>query len=494
MKRFIEGENRFQSTLFPESLEDYIADDNPVRVIDAFVDRLDLKQLGFNRAEPSATGRPAYEPAVMLKIYVYGYLNRLTTTRVLEQETHRNVDLIWLTGRLMPDHKTIGEFRRNNRKAIRRVCAEFVGICRELKLFEQVIVAIDGSKFKAVNSRDKNFTRKSIKRRMKRLQEHIDRYLTILDEADKREPEEHKYTAEELAEKIASMKQQMGRLQVIEEQVQAHPDKQVSLTDPDARSMAKAGGGSTVGYNVQTAVDGENHLIVAHEVTNATTDRSQLAAMAEQAKAALSEETAAEKTDEAKEGEPEEALTVVADAGYYKGEEIVECKNNGIKALVPKVDTSGKRGKGQYTRSDFIYDAKHDEYVCPARQRMTYRFSTEDKGKKMRVYMTRHCASCPLKAKCTTGKERRIKRWEKEHILEAAEAELKKHPQAMRMRKKIVEHPFGTIKHCMGATHFVMKRLPNVQAEMSLHVLAYNLRRVINIFGVPKLMAELQAA
>jgi len=491
MKRFIEGENRFQSTLFPESLEDYIADDNPVRVIDAFVNGLDLKQLGFDRAEPSETGRPGYEPAVMLKIYVYGYLNRLTTTRVLEQETHRNVDLIWLTGRLMPDHKTIGEFRRNNRKAVRRVCAEFVGICRELKLFEQVIVAIDGSKFKAVNSRDKNFTRKSIKRRMKRLQEHIDRYLTILDEADKREPEEHKYTAEELAEKIASMKQQMGRLQVIEEQVQAHPDKQVSLTDPDARSMAKAGGGSTVGYNVQTAVDSDNHLIVAHEVTNATTDRSQLAGMAEQAKAALSEETVAEATEE---GAARDELTVVADAGYYKGEEIVACKNNGIKALVPKVDTSGKRGKGQYTRSDFIYDAKHDEYVCPARQRMRYKFTTEEKGKKMRAYMTRHCACCPLKAKCTTGKGRRIKRWQHEHVLEAAAADLKKRPDAMRMRKKIVEHPFGTIKHCMGATHFVMKRLPNVQTEMSLHVLAYNLRRVINIFGVPKLIAELQAA
>ncbi len=490
MKRFIEGENRFQSTLFPESLEDYIADDNPVRVIDAFVDGLDLKQLGFDRAEPSETGRPGYEPAVMLKIYVYGYLNRLTTTRVLEQETHRNVDLIWLTGRLMPDHKTIGEFRRNNRKAIRRVCAEFVGICRELKLFEQVIVAIDGSKFKAVNSRDRNFTRKSIKRRMKRLQEHIDRYLTILDEADKRAPEEHKYTAEELAEKIASMKEQMGRLQVIEEQVQAHPDKQVSLTDPDARSMAKAGGGSTVGYNVQTAVDSDNHLIVAHEVTNATTDRSQLASMATKAKAALGEQTG----EAAEEGEAKDEFTVVADAGYYKGEEIVECYEAGIKALVPKVDTSGKGAQGQYTRSDFIYDARQDEYVCPAGQRMHCRFTTEEKGKQFKVYMTRHCAACPLKAKCTTGKERRIKRWEKEHILEAAAVELKKQPEAMRMRKKIVEHPYATIKHCMGATHFVMKRLPNVQAEMSLHVLAYNLKRVINIFGVPKLMAELQAA
>ncbi|MEE8343949.1 MAG: IS1182 family transposase [Woeseiaceae bacterium] len=490
MKRFIEGENRFQSTLFPESLEDYIADDNPVRVIDAFVEGLNLKQLGFDRAEPSETGRPGYEPTVMLKIYVYGYLNRLTTTRVLEQETHRNVDLIWLTGRLMPDHKTIGEFRRNNRKAIRRVCAEFVGICRELKLFEQVIVAIDGSKFKAVNSRDKNFTRKSIKRRMKRLQEHINRYLTILDEADKRAPEEHKYTAEELAEKIASMKEQMGRLQVIEEQVQAHPDKQVSLTDPDARSMAKAGGGSQVGYNVQTAVESDNHLIVAHEVTNATTDRSQLASMATKAKAALGEQAAEAATEE---GEDQEALTVVADAGYYKGEEIVECYAAGIKALVPKVDTSGRKNTGRYSKADFRYDAERNEYVCPAGQRLMYRFDSIEHGKTLWVYMKYGCSSCPLRAKCTTSNAKRIKRWEKEHILEAAEAELKKQPNAMRQRKKLVEHPYGTIKHCMGATHFVMKRLPNVRAEMSLHVLAYNLRRVINILGVPKLIAELQA-
>jgi hypothetical protein len=431
----------------------------------------------------------------MLKIYVYGYLNRLTTTRVLEQETHRNVDLIWLTGRLMPNYKTIGEFRRTNRKAVRRVCAEFVGICRELKLFEQVIVAIDGSKFKAVNSRDKNFTRKSIKRRMKRLQEHIDRYLTILDEADKREPEETKYTAEELAEKIASMQEQMGRLQLIEEQVQAHPDKQVSLTDPDSRSMAKAGGGSTVGYNVQTAVDSESHLIVAHEVTNATTDRSQLSSMAAKARAALSAETAEKETEEAaEEEEAKEAFTVVADAGYYKGEEIVECYEAGITALVPKTNTSGSKAKGRYSKEDFRYDAKADEYICPAGERLTYRFDSEEEGKTLHVYWTTRCSDCPLKADCTTGKERRIKRWEKEHILEAAAAELKKQPEAMRRRKEIVEHPYATIKHCMGATHFVMKRLPNVRAEMSLHVLAYNLRRVINIIGVPKLIAELQAA
>ncbi len=492
MTRFIEGENRFQATLFPQRLDEYIADDNPVRVIDAFVNQLKLKDLGFERAEPSEMGRPAYDARVMLKIYVYGYMNRLKTTRVLEQETHRNVDLLWLTGWLMPDHKTIGEFRRKNRKAIRRVCAEFVGICRELKLFTGVIVAIDGSKFKAVNSRDKNFTCKSIKRRMKNLQGHIDRYLVVLDAADKREPEYHKDTAEELEAKIASMKSRMAELKVIESAVEAHPDKQISLTDPDSRSMAKAGGGTTVGYNVQTAVDSENHLIVAHEVTNDTTDRSQLSSMAAQAKEALSEEASDEV---AKEGEAQaEELTVLADAGYYKGEEILECKKNGIRALVPKTDTSESKAKGRYGKSDFIYDAEQDEYICPAKERLTYRFDSHEDGKTLRVYMTYRCSFCPLQAKCTKSNARRIKRWEHEEVLEAAEADLKRSPDALRLRKQIVEHPYGTIKHRMGATHFVMKRLENVQAEMSLHVLAYNLTRVINIVGVPALMAQLQAA
>ena len=479
MKRFIEGENRFQATLFPESLEDYIAEDNPVRVIDAFVNALDLRELGFERAEPSATGRPAYEPAVMLKIYVYGYMNRLKTTRVLEQETHRNVDLIWLTGRLMPDHKTIGEFRRKNRKAIRRVCAEFVGICRELKLFSGVIVAIDGSKFKGVNSRDKNFTRKSIKRRKKRLEEHINRYLRILDEADKREPPQRKYTAEELAQKIASMKEEMKRLNEIEAEVEANPDKQVSLTDPDSRSMAKAGGGSEVGYNVQAAVDTEHHLIVAHEVTNAPTDRSLLSPMGKQAKDAMQRKQ----------------LTVLADGGFYDGDEILACKQANIRALVPKSETSSSKAAGRYGKSDFIYDAKRDVYICPADQLLTYRFDSKERGKVLRVYMKFRCSACPLKAKCTTAKHsKRIKRWEHEHVLEAAAAELAKQPDAMTIRKQTVEHPFGTIKSWMGATHFVTKRLPNVQAEMSLYVLGYNLKRMIKLFGVPRLIEQIQAA
>jgi BMFP domain-containing protein YqiC len=376
----------------------------------------------------------------------------------------------------MPDFKTIADFRKDNRQAIRRVCMEFVGVCRELQLFSATLVAIDGSKFKAVNSRDKNFTRKSVKLRLKKTQANIDRYLAKLDAVDREEPEIREVTAEELQQKIASMEAKMEELKVHEAEVEAHPDNQVSLTDPDARSMMKAGGGSQVGYNVQTAVDSKHHLIVAHEVTNATTDRSQLSSIAGQAKGALKAET----------------LTVIADPGYYKGEEIVECQDNGIKALVPKVDTSGRKTKGRYSKADFRYDAEKNEYICPAGQRLTYRFDSIEHGKTLWVYMRYGCSSCPLQAKCTSSNAKRIKRWEKEHLLEAAAAELKKQPEAMRQRKRLVEHPYGTIKHWMGSTHFLMKRLPNVQAEMSLHVLAYNLRRAINILGVPKIIEQLQ--
>ena len=475
MKRFIEGQSRSQTTLLPESLDEYIAEGNTIRFIDSFVNRLPLAELGFQRAEPAATGRPGYHPGVLLKLYVYGYMNRIQSSRRLERESHRNVELMWLTERLMPDFKTIADFRRDNKAAIGRVCVEFVGFCRELKLFSDALVAIDGSKFKAVNSRDKNFTRHSVKRRMQRLQAHINRYLSKLDAADAEEPELGEVTVKELKAKIASMEAQMDELKARQAEVEAHPDKQVSLTDPDARSMAKAGGGSVVGYNVQTAVDSETHLIVAHEVTNATTDRDQLSAIAGQAKEAM------ERTQ----------LTVTADAGYYKGEEIVECQSNGINALVPKPDTSESKARGRYGKSDFHYDPKHDVYRCPAGEELTYRFDSQEKGKTLRVYMTYQCRTCPLRDKCTTGNARRIKRWEHEHRLEAAAAELKNHPEAMRLRKQIAEHPYGTIKHWMGQTHFLMKRLENVKTEMSLHVLAYNMKRAINLRGVPKLVAAL---
>ncbi len=478
MKRFIEGENRYQSTLFPERLDDYIADDNAVRVVDAFVEKLDLLSLGFEGVEPSDTGRPAYHPAVLLKLYIYGYLNGIQSSRRLEREAQRNVELIWLTGRLMPVFKTISGFRKDNRQAIRKVCLSFVELCRELELFSAKLVAIDGSKFKAVNSRDKNFTRKSVKRRIKKTQANIDRYLAKLDAVDEEEPEIREVTADELKQKIASMEAKMEELKAHEIEVEAHPDKQVSVTDEDARSMMKPGGGSVVGYNVQTAVDEKHHMIVTHEVTNATTDRRQLSKVAKQAKKVLRTKT----------------LKVVADAGYYEGQSIAECYAADITALVPKTDTSPVKSKGRYSKADFRYDAKRNEYVCPTGERLTKRREREEKGKTLWVYWTNRCGTCPLKADCTTDTKRRIKRWEKEDVLDKAAAELRQAGDAMRRRKALVEHPFGTLKQAMGATHFLTKRLPSVKAEMSLHILAYNMKRAIKVLGAERIIRTLQPA
>jgi transposase len=478
MKRYVEGENRFQSTLFPESLEDYIAEDNPVRVVDVFVDELDLKDLGFEGAEPEATGRPAYHPATMLKIYIYGYLNRIQSSRRLERETQRNVELIWLTGRLCPDFKTIADFRRDNGKAIRRVCREFVVLCRSLNLFSDALVAIDGSKFKAVNGRDRNFTKHKLKARMQQLEESIARYLADLDRADRDPSTVTEARVEHLKEKVETVKAQMRRLKQLGKQMAKAPDEQISLTDPDARSMATSARGSgVVGYNVQTAVDAKHHLVVTHEVTNYGTDRAQLASMGQQTQEALG-------TDK---------LTALADRGYYAGPQILKCEQAGINVLVPKSHTSNNLAKGLFDKRDFRYIPRRDEYRCPAGQRAIWRKTTIEHGQTLHRYWSSACPRCPIKAKCTTGDHRRITRWEHEAVLEAMQARLERMPEAARIRRQTAEHVFGTLKAWMGATHFLMKRLPNVRTEMSLHVLAYNMKRAMQIFGVIPLMQAIRA-
>jgi transposase len=427
MKRFIEGEDRNQSTLFPECLEDYIAEDNPVRVIDVFVDELDLGQLGFERIEPKITGRPAYHPSTLLKLYIYAYLNRVQSSRRIEREAQRNVELMWLTERLSPDHKTISDFRKDNSKAIRGVCREFVVLCRRLNLFTQALVVIDGSKFKAVNNRDKNFTRAKMKRRLAQIEASLDRYFDQLEQADHEESSIAEVKTGSLKDKIATLKEEMARLKTIEVQMQEAPDKQVSLTDPDARSMKSRGNG-IVGYNVQTAVDAEHHLIVA-----------------------------------------------------------------GITANVPKADTSGKRAKGMFRKQDFRYLPDKDEYCCPAGERLIWRMTSEENGLTLHRYWSSNCKACSLKAQCTTSKERRVTRWEHEAILEAMQDRLDCDPGIMRIRRQTVEHPYGTLKLWMGSAHFLTKTLDRVSTEMSLHVLAYNLKRVMNILGVKPLLQAIRA-
>jgi transposase len=478
MKRFIEGLDRSQSTLFPERLDDYIAEDNPVRVIDVFVDELDLNRLGFAGINPEATGRPAYHPAALLKIYVYGYLNRIQSSRRLERETHRNVELIWLTGRLTPDFKTIADFRKDNAKAIHNVCREFIVLCRQLDLFSEAIVAIDGSKFKAVNNRDKNFTETKLRKRMQQLEESIARYLAELDRADRQPTAVTEGKVSWLKERVAAVKEHLQRLNQIGEQLREAPDQQVSLTDPDARSMATSGRGTgMVGYNVQTAVDTKHHLIVAHQVTNVGHDRSHLSSMAKQARAATGGEQ----------------LTVLADRGYFTGEEILECEQAGISTLVPKPLTSTSKADGRFDKRDFTYLPDQDEYRCPAGERAIKRFTTIERGMTIHKYWPSACPRCPIKAQCTSSAYRRIARWEHEAVLDAMQERLERQPDAMRLRRQTVEHPFATLKAWMGSTHFLTKRLPRVSTEMSLHVLVYNLKRVIHIMGSVPLMRAMRA-
>ena len=473
MSGFIQGEDRCQATLFPERLDDYVDEDSAVRVIDVFIDELDLSGLGF-KTEPNDTGRPAYHPATMLKLFVYGYLNRVHSSRRLEREAQRNVELMWLTGRLAPDFKTIADFRKDNGTAIRLVCRQFVLLCRNLNLFANAFVAIDGSKFKAVNNRDRNFTRAKMKRRIAEVDATIERYLQLLADADRQEPAEDK--TQRLEDKISALKKEMTRLKKVEARMLKAPGQPISLTDPDARSMNHRGSG-LVGYNVQTAVDTEHHLIVAHEVTNVGSDRQQLANMAQQAKSALG-------VDE---------LGVVADRGYFKSEEIRACEAAGITAYVPKPLTSPNRAKGHFGRDAFRYIAEDDEYECPAGERLVQHMTTQDKDRTLLLYWTFKCRYCDIKAQCTSGVHRKMIRWEHEAVLEKAQTRLDRNPQMMRTRRAAVEHPFGTLKAWMGATHFLTKTLDRVSTEMSLHVLAYNLKRMMNIIGTQPLIEAMRA-
>ena len=478
MKGFIEGDDRAQSTLFPATLGEYVDEDNPVRVIEAFVDALDLGALGFKGVVPEATGRPSYHPSVLLKIYVYGYLNRIASSRRLERETQRNIEMMWLTGRLMPDFKTISNFRKVNAKALRAVCREFVVLCRNLDLFSEALVAIDSSKFKAVNNRDRNFTVAKMKRRLEQIEKSIDRYMAMMDTADRQEPEIAEARKTRLADKIKILKEQMEKLKTFEAEMLETADKQLSLTDPDGRSMMTSGRGTgMVGYNVQTSVDAEHHLIVDFEVTQTGLDNGQLAEMATRAKDVIG-------TDD---------LAVVADRGYFEGEQMRACDDAGITTFVPKPQTSGSKAKGRYGKQDFVYLPDEDAYRCPADKKLTWHCSTIEKGKTLRVYWTMACTDCPLKEKCTTASMRRIKRWEHEAVLETAQQRLDLDPEKLVVRRCTAEHPFGTLKSWMGATHFLTRTKERVSAEMSLHVLAYNMKRMIKIMGIRPLLAAIRA-
>jgi transposase len=476
MSGFIEGACRTQATLFPDRLDDYITDENDIRVIDAFIDSLELSNLGF-KTIPADTGRPAYHPSTMLKLFVYGYLNRVQSSRRLEREAGRNVELMWLLGRLAPDFKTIADFRRDNGKGIKNSCREFIGLCRQLNMFTDAVVAIDGSKFKAVNSKENNYTPKKLQFHIDRVEKHIDDYLQQLDDADKEAEKNADDTP--VKEKITWLKKRLEELKALEVEVNNHPDKQLSTVDPDSRLLKTQGMTRAVCYNVQSAVDTKHHLIVAHEVTNKQ-DRGQLCRMGKQTQVALDQK----------------AITIIADKGYYSGQDIKDTQDAGMTPLVPKGDTSGSEKKGIFNRSRFKYDVNQDVYICPANQVLPYRCTSLEHGLMLKRYWAFDptCRACHLKSQCSNSKQpRRITRWEHEEQMDQMNELLSSRPDSMLIRKQTVEHPFGTIKSWMGATHFLTKRLENVNTEMSLNVLAYNLRRMMSILGSKNLITAMKA-
>ena len=470
---YIRGESREQIYLLPEAIDDYVGAENPVRFLDVFVEQLDLGALGFAPATPADTGRPPYDPGDLLRLYLYGYLNRIRSSRRLEREAGRNVELMWLLRKLRPDFKTIADFRTLNRAALTRVCREFTVLCKRLDLFGGELVAIDGSKFRAVNGKARNFSAAKLQRLLKEIDAKIDAYLKQLDSQDAAEATVTTPPAHELREKLQRWQERKQAYEGYAVHLQETGASQVSLTDPDSRKMPTAGGGREVGYNVQIAVDEKHTLIVAHDVTNAVTDQEQLAPMADLAKAALGGET----------------LAVVADMGYYNGADVKRCETQGMTVYVSKPNTSANTKLGLFGKERFRYDAAADVYVCPAGEALTYRFATVELGRSIRYYSTSACRTCALKPQCTRNKEsRRITRWEDEAVLERMEQRVMEHPEIMRKRKMLAEHPFGTIKRWMDHGYFLTRGTEKVNAEASLTVLAYNMRRVFTILGVPALV------
>jgi transposase len=467
------GLDRSQTLLFPERLEDYVGAENPVRFLDAFVASLDLHALGFAKARCANTGRPPYDPAALLKLYLYGYLHRVRSSRMLEAECLRNVEVLWLLGKLAPDFKTIADFRKDNLKPLRAVCRQFTLLCRKLGLFGGELLAVDGSKFQAVNARDQNFNAARLEELIARADARLADYLKDLDAADALEPGRVAASKTELEQKISALRERKDWHEELLAELQSGEEKQVSVTDPDTRKMPTAHG-TIVGYNAQMAVDAKHKLIAADDVTNEVTDFQQLANVALEAKVNLE----LSRTE------------VVADAGYYNSAEVSRCEEQGITPYIPKSDTSANTALGLYGKSQFKYDAGKDVYVCPSGAELTYRFSTYELGRGLRYYRATGCKGCALKSRCTRNKANRtITREDNEARMEAMAARMKAQPEKFKLRKQLAEHPFGTIKRWFGYTHFLLKGLEKVRCEWSLTALAYNLKRVLNLVSIEKLMA-----
>jgi transposase len=473
----IAGHDRSQTLLLPETVDDYVGPENPVRFIDAFVEGLDLTAAGFACVTAKPTGRPGYAPKDLLKLYIYGYLNRVRSSRRLEAETHRNIEVIWLLRHLKPDFKTIADFRSDNRNAFRQVFRQFLLLCRELDLFGRELLAVDGTRIKAVNNKDRNFTRASLAKFIELADAKLGDYMERLDQSDVTESKAGGSRVKNLAEKIAAIRERRARCKDMLAELDRSGEDQISLTDPDSRAMA-AHTRIAVGYNAQVAVDTKHKLIVEQQVTNQVVDMGLLAQTAEPAKEVLGVET----------------IAVAADKGYFKIEDIEACEKAGIVPYVPRPQRGPSVKAGLLRKDEFSYDGASDSYVCPAGQRLHPYSSSLLRGLRKINYVNKlACDDCAIRSRCTGGKFRAVSRLENEAVLDRMQARLAGRPDILDRRREAVEHPFGTIKQWMNQGTFLMRGLEKVRAEFSLTALAYNLRRVFNIIGFADLMAAVAA-
>jgi len=471
---YIIGSDRSQTIMFPPLVDDYVSDDNPVRFIEAYVNGLDLIEMGFTHSVPKLTGRPSYKPSDLLKLYIYGYLKKIRSSRQLDQQTHLNVEVFWLLKKLHPDFRTIADFRKDNIAGLKKVCQDFTLLCKKLELFGGELVAVDGSKFCAVNHNSKVISANEIAILIKQIDENIEEYFRNMENNDATEEPINQKSADELNDAISKLKEHRENLSSLKESLKESGETQIARTDPDCKKMRTGHQGIDMCYNVQIAVDSKHKLIVAHDVTSDGNDLNQLASMAEQTKETLEVET----------------LELTADKGYYNEEQIAECESSNIKCYIPVPDYSHNKKKGLFTHRDFIYDEKSDLYNCPGNEKLIRTIEVTKNGKPTAIYKTKACKTCKLKSKCTTNKiGRRIYRNNFKEIIETMQKRMKENPSVCLQRKSIVEHPFGTLKHTMEHGYFLMKGKEKVSAEMSLSVLIYNMKRVMNVVGITTLLA-----
>jgi len=476
MSEHVEGLNRNQTSLFPETLEDYVDKENPVRFIDAFVDSLNLEKLGFKHSVPAEVGRPSYDPADLLKLYVYGYLNQVRSSRKLERECHRNLEVMWLMKKLTPDFKTIADFRKDNIDSVKGVFREFVKLCMRSDLYGAKCIAVDGTKFKAVNGLDRNFNRKKLDYRMKEIDKQVSKYLAEVEEEDRREEQTNHKHVKVIQEKVQKLMKRKEEYSDILAKLKESKQNEISQVDPDCRLMKNRGRIEPC-YNGQVAVDDKNHLIVDYNVTNAPADNCQLSSMAIGAKEMLGTKS----------------LEAVADKGYFSFVQIKDCVDNGIIPYVPEQNRYGVgfvKRKGVPTREyyvdKFVYDLGTDTFVCPAGNKLVFSYLDRAHQKNIRVYRTDACFSCEFfMVKCTLNRHgRTLWRWEHAEVLDELRERMLREPKKMALRKSLVEHPFGTMKRAFNQGYLLLKGLRKVRGEVGYTMLAYNIRRVLNILGL----------